>query len=173
MGYRYILPLALGEGYTSIKMAIHGTLPDGIALIAFMGMLRIVTTSLTLGSGGLGGIFAPCLVIGSLFGAFYYRVISQIISQNILTGEGSYALLGMAGVVSGVMQAPLTSVFLVLEITHGYQAVMHIMIVTFLSSMLTHSFEPSSFYFRDLVEKGQLLRPKLMKKYWRISIPTN
>ncbi len=58
------------------------------------------------------------------------------------------------------MQAPLTSVFLVLEITNGYQAVMHIMTVTFLASMLTHAFEPSSFYFKDLVEKGQLLRPK-------------
>ncbi|NDV24904.1 chloride channel protein [Desulfovibrio sp. JC022] len=157
-------PLALGEGYTSIKMAIHGTLPDGIAIVALMGMIRVATTSLTLGSGGLGGIFAPCLVIGSLFGACYYRIISQIIPQHLLTGEGSYALLGMAGVVSGVMQAPLTSVFLVLEITHGYQAVMHIMTVTFISSMLTHAFEPSSFYFKDLVEKGQLLRPKTDEK---------
>ena len=153
-------PLALGEGYTSIKMAIHGTLPAGVAVIALMVILRIATTSLTLGSGGLGGIFAPCLVIGSLSGALYYRVISQFIPQHMITGEGSYALLGMAGVVSGVMQAPLTSVFLVLEITHGYQDVMHIMAVTFLSSMLTHAFEPSSFYFKDLVEKGQLLRPK-------------
>ncbi|WP_415719500.1 chloride channel protein [Maridesulfovibrio sp.] len=153
-------PLALGEGYTSIKMAIHGTLPAGVAVIALMVLLRIATTSLTLGSGGLGGIFAPCLVIGSLFGALYYRIISLLIPQHMITGEGSYALLGMAGVVSGVMQAPLTSVFLVLEITHGYQGVMHVMAVTFLSSMLTHAFEPSSFYFKDLVEKGQLLRPK-------------
>ncbi|WP_319764012.1 chloride channel protein [Maridesulfovibrio sp.] len=157
-------PLALGEGYTSIKMAIHETLPAGIGVIALMVILRIATTSFTLGSGGLGGIFAPCLVIGSLFGALYYRIISQFIPQSILTGEGSYALLGMAGLVSGVMQAPLTSVFLVLEITHGYQDVMHIMTVTFLSSMLTHAFEPSSFYFKDLVEKGLLLRPKTDEK---------
>lgn len=155
-----VFPLALGEGYSSIKMAIHGTLPTGIGIVALMVIVRIATTSLTLGSGGLGGIFAPCLVIGSLFGTFFYRAISQIIPAQWLTGESSYALLGMAGVVSGVMQAPLTSVFLVLEITNGYQAVMHIMIVTFLASMLTHAFEPSSFYFKDLVEKGQLLRPK-------------
>ncbi|CCO22623.1 chloride channel protein [Maridesulfovibrio hydrothermalis] len=153
-------PLAIGEGYSSIKMAIHGTLPAGITVVAVMVAARIATTSLTLGSGGLGGIFAPCLVIGSLFGTFFYRAISHIIPPQWLTGETSYALLGMAGVVSGVMQAPLTSVFLVLEITNGYQAVMHIMIVTFLASMLTHAFEPSSFYFKDLVEKGQLLRPK-------------
>ncbi|NDV27575.1 chloride channel protein [Desulfovibrio sp. JC010] len=157
-------PLALGEGYTSIKMAIHGTLPTGLGIVMLMVLLRIATTSLTLGSGGLGGIFAPCLVIGSLFGALYYRLISHFIPQHMLTGEGSYALLGMAGVVSGVMQAPLTSVFLVLEITRGYQDVMHIMTVTFLSSMLTHAFEPSSFYFKDLVEKGLLLRPKTDEK---------
>lgn len=141
-------------------MAIHGTLPNGMTVIAIMLTMRIVTTSLTLGSGGLGGIFAPCLVIGSLFGSLFYRVVSQVIPPQWLTGETSYVLLGMAGIVSGVMQAPLTSVFLVLEITNGYQAVMQIMTVTFLSSMLTHVFEPSSFYFKDLVEKGQLLRPK-------------
>ncbi|WP_415712733.1 chloride channel protein [Maridesulfovibrio sp.] len=157
-------PLALGEGYDCIKMAIHGALPSGIGIVALMVGLRIATASLTLGSGGLGGIFAPCLVIGSLFGSLYYRLIAQFIPQHLLTGEGSYALLGMAGIVSGVMQAPLTSVFLVLEITHGYQDVMHIMTVTFLSSMLTHAFEPSSFYFKDLVEKGQLLRPKTDEK---------
>lgn len=153
-------PYALGEGYNSIKMAIHGTLPSGLSLVGLMLIARIATTSLTLGSGGLGGIFAPCLVIGSLFGTIFYRSITQLIPVQWLTGESSYALLGMAGIVSGVMQAPLTSVFLVLEITNGYHAVMHIMIVTFLSSMLTHAFEPASFYFKDLVEKGQLLRPK-------------
>ncbi|WP_027723315.1 chloride channel protein [Maridesulfovibrio zosterae] len=153
-------PLALGEGYPSIKMAIHGSLPTGLGIVALMLLTRILTTSLTLGSGALGGIFAPCLVIGSLFGTFFYRAISYLIPPQWLSHEGSYAVLGMAGIVSGVMQAPLTSVFLVLEITNGYQAVMHIMIVTFLASMLTHAFEPSSFYFKDLVEKGQLLRPK-------------
>lgn len=155
-----LFPYSLGEGYNSIKMAIHGTLPAGLGIVILMTITRIMTTSLTLGSGGLGGIFAPCLVIGSLLGTLYYRLISYIIPGHWITGEGSYALLGMAGMVSGVMQAPLTSVFLVLEITNGYQAVMHIMIVTFLASMLTHAFEPSSFYFKDLVEKGQLLRPK-------------
>ncbi|WP_432734799.1 chloride channel protein [Maridesulfovibrio sp. FT414] len=153
-------PYALGEGYNSIRMAIHGTLPTGFTIVALMLVTRITTTSLTLGSGGLGGIFAPCLVIGSIFGTLFYRAVTGVIPPSWLTGESSYALLGMAGVVSGVMQAPLTSVFLVLEITGGYHAVMHIMIVTFLSSMLTHAFEPSSFYFKDLVEKGQLLRPK-------------
>lgn len=153
-------PLAIGEGYASIRMSIHGTLPSGIAIVAIMVVARIATTSLTLGSGGLGGIFAPCLVIGSLMGTLFYRIISSLIPSQLLTGEGAYAVLGMAGIVSGVMQAPLTSVFLVLEITNGYQAVMHIMTVTFLASMLTHAFEPSSFYFKDLVEKGLLLRPK-------------
>ncbi len=157
-------PLALGEGYKSIRMAIHGTLPPGITVVAVLLIARIVTTSLTLGSGGLGGIFAPCLVIGSIFGAFFHRTASAILPAGLITGEGAYVILGMAGVVSGVMQAPLTSVFLVLEITNGYQAVMHIMTVTFLASMLTHAFEPSSFYFKDLVEKGQLLRPKTDEK---------
>ncbi|MBI9113023.1 MAG: chloride channel protein [Maridesulfovibrio ferrireducens] len=158
------LPLALGEGYKSIRMAIHGTFPPGITFIAILVLARILTTSLTLGSGGLGGIFAPCLVIGSTFGVFFHRTLSTIIPSGWITGESAYVMLGMAGVLSGVMQAPLTSVFLVLEITNSYQAVMHIMTVTFISSMLTHAFEPSSFYFKDLVEKGQLLRPKTDEK---------
>ena len=95
---------------------------------------------------------------------FFHRTLSAIIPAGWIAGESAYVMLGMAGIVSGVMQAPLTSVFLVLEITNGYQAVIHIMTVTFLSSMLTHAFEPASFYFKDLVEKGQLLRPKTDEK---------
>ncbi len=159
-----VFPLALGEGYKSIRMAIHGNMPTGVMFIAALVVARVLTTSLTLGSGGLGGIFAPCLVIGSLFGVFFHRTLSAIIPAGWIAGESAYVMLGMAGIVSGVMQAPLTSVFLVLEITNGYQAVIHIMTVTFLSSMLTHAFEPASFYFKDLVEKGQLLRPKTDEK---------
>lgn len=152
-------PDALGEGYASIRGAITGSFPPGIGLMLILLITRVATTSFTLGSGGPGGIFAPCLVIGSLFGVTFHRFVQPLISSDI-SGEGSYALLGMAGVVSGVMQAPLTSTFLVLEITNDYHAVIHVMIAAFLSSTLTHAFEPSSFYFKDLVEKGMLIRPK-------------
>lgn len=152
-------PDALGEGYASIRHAITGNFPFGISIVIILLVSRIATTSFTLGSGGPGGIFAPCLVIGSLFGVTFHRFVQSFFSADI-SGEGSYALLGMAGIVSGVMQAPLTSTFLVLEITNDYHAVIHVMIVAFLSSMLTHAFEPSSFYFKDLVEKGMLMRPK-------------
>jgi CIC family chloride channel protein len=152
-------PDALGEGYSSIRHAITGSFQPGIALMMVMLISRIATTSFTLGSGGPGGIFAPCLVIGSLFGVTFHRMVQPFMSADI-SGEGSYALLGMAGIVSGVMQAPLTSTFLVLEITNDYHAVIHVMIAAFLSSTLTHIFEPTSFYFKDLVEKGMLIRPK-------------
>lgn len=150
-------PEAMGEGYSSIRQAINGSFPLGISAVLFLLVSRLATTSLTLGSGGPGGIFAPCLVIGSLFGIFFHRLVQPFAD---ISGESSYALMGMAGIVSGVMQAPLTSTFLVLEITNGYHAVVHVMIVAFLASMLTHAFEPSSFYFKDLVEKGMLIRPK-------------
>jgi CIC family chloride channel protein len=74
-------------------------------------------------------------------------------------GEGCFALLGMAGMVGGILQAPLTAIFLIVEITGGYEVILPLIIVSALSATLCRSLEPASFYLKDLVEKGQLLRP--------------
>ena len=74
-------------------------------------------------------------------------------------GEGAYALLGMTGLISGVMQAPLTGIFLILEITAGHETILPLIIVSSISSTMSHYIEPASFYFKELIERGQFLRP--------------
>jgi len=76
-----------------------------------------------------------------------------------LANEGCFALLGMAGLISGMLQAPLTGIFLIIEITGSYGVILPLIIVSAISASLCHYIEPASFYLKDLVEKGQLLRP--------------
>jgi len=75
------------------------------------------------------------------------------------SSEGVYALLGMTGIISGVMQAPLTGIFLIVEITGGYETILPLIVVSSISSTMSHYIEPASFYFKDLIERGQFLRP--------------
>jgi CIC family chloride channel protein len=73
--------------------------------------------------------------------------------------EGAYALLGMTGLISGVMQAPLTGIFLIVEITGGYETILPLILVSSISSTMSHYIEPASFYLKDLIERGQFMRP--------------
>ena len=79
--------------------------------------------------------------------------------QAAVASEGAYALLGMAGIMAGVMQAPLSSIFLIAEITGGYEAILLLLLVSSISSTVSHVIEPSSFYFKDLIERGEFMRP--------------
>ncbi len=153
------LPVAMGEGYHAIREMIHGAFPGGIFLVAVAALAKILATSLTLGWGGSGGIFAPCLVVGSLAGLTYHRFLTLAWPSMGWVNEGCFALLGMAGLVSGILQAPLTGIFLIVEITGGYEVILPLIIVSTISATLCHYVEPASFYLRDLVEQGQLLRP--------------
>jgi chloride channel protein, CIC family len=98
-------------------------------------------------------------VIGSLTGLAYHRVLIWIWPSISWVNEGCYALLGMAGLVSGMLQAPLTGIFLILEITGGYEVMLPLIIVSAISTTLCHTVEPASFYMKELVEGGHLLRP--------------
>ncbi len=153
------LPVVLGEGYHSVQAMIGGTFTTGLGLVALAVLAKMAATAFTLGWGGSGGIFAPCLVIGSLTGLVYHRALSAIWPQVAWVGEGCFALLGMAGLVSGIMQAPLTGIFLVVEISGGYEVILPLIIVSAVSTTLCHMLEPASFYLKELVEKGHLLRP--------------
>ncbi|MFZ7127728.1 MAG: chloride channel protein [Desulfobacterales bacterium] len=153
------LPVVLGEGYHAIREMIEGGFHQGLAVVAVAMLAKILATSLTLGSGGSGGIFAPCLVIGSFAGLTYHRALAMIWPEAGWAGEGFFALLGMAGMVSGILQAPLTGIFLIVEITGGYEVILPLIIVSALSTTLCRTVEPASIYLRDLVERGQLLRP--------------
>ncbi len=153
------LPQVLGEGYVSIQHMIEGAFSPGLALVAIMVAAKILATALTLGWGGSGGIFAPSLMVGSLVGLVYYRLLSLIVPAGALSGEGCFALLGMAGLISGILQAPLTGIFLIVEITGSYEVILPLIIVSALTSTFCYYIEPASFYLRDLIEKGQYMRP--------------
>ncbi len=155
----FFVPEVLGEGYHSIHEMIQGVFKAGIGIAALAFFAKILATSLTLGWGGSGGIFAPCLVIGSFAGLAYHRILLYLFPSADLAGEGCFALLGMAGMISGILQAPLTGIFLILEITGGYEVMLPLIIMSAISTTVTHYFEPASFYLKDLAEKGQLLRP--------------
>ncbi|GBC59767.1 chloride channel protein [Desulfonema ishimotonii] len=153
------LPVVLGEGYHSIQEAIDGVFLPGLAVAALATLSKILATAFTLGWGGSGGIFAPALVIGSLAGLTFHRLIVLIWPSVAWVNEGCFALLGMAGLISGMLQAPLTGIFLIIEITGGYDVILPLIVVSAISSTVCQYLEPASFYLKELVEKGQLLRP--------------
>ncbi|MCG8471167.1 MAG: chloride channel protein [Desulfobacterales bacterium] len=153
------IPDAMGEGYHPIREMIVGGYHGAFQVAAVAIFAKILATSLTLGWGGSGGIFAPSLVVGSFTGLAFYRGLVALWPSIPLVGEGCFALLGMAGLISGILQAPLTGIFLIVEITGSYEVILPLIVVSSVSTTISHYFEPASFYMRDLVEKGQLLRP--------------
>jgi CIC family chloride channel protein len=153
------LPVVMGESYHWIRIMCEGAFAKGLAFVALAALAKIVATSLTLGWGGSGGIFAPCLVIGSLVGVTYHHGLALLWPSVSWVNEGCFALLGMAGLISGMLQAPLTGIFLIVEITGGYEVILPLIIVSAISTTLCHWIEPTSFYLKDLVDLGHLLRP--------------
>ncbi|MBU8910185.1 MAG: chloride channel protein [Desulfobacterales bacterium] len=153
------MPVVLAEGYHFIQAMISGTFSMGIFITFVAIFAKIFATSMTLGWGGSGGIFAPCLLIGSLTGIVFHKALFFLFPTIGCASEGAYALLGMAGIISGVMQAPLTGIFLIVEITGGYETILPLIVVSSISSTMSHYIEPASFYFKELIERGQFLRP--------------
>jgi len=153
------LPVVLGEGYHSIRIMIEGGFSHGLAFVALATLAKILATALTLGWGGSGGIFAPCLVIGSLLGVTYYQGLILLWPSVSWVSEGCFALLGMAGLISGMLQAPLTGIFLIVEITGGYEVILPLIVVSTITTTLCHYIEPASYYLKELVELGHFLRP--------------
>ncbi len=156
----WFLPDVLGEGYHVIQEIVEGSFSPGLGAALLLVCAKVAATSLTLGWGGSGGIFAPCLVIGSFAGLAYFRLLCFFFPQASFMDPGCFGLLGMAGVVSGILQAPLTGMFLIVEITGGYETILPLILVSALSTTLSALLEPVSFYFKDLVEKGYYIRPR-------------
>jgi CIC family chloride channel protein len=159
-GLGYFFMEVRGEGYDSVRSLIEGRFERAMGIVFLLILLKVAATALTLGAGGAGGVFAPSLVIGSLAGFFYYQVLTSVFPAAPFAGPGLFALTGMAGVLGGTLQAPLTAMFLILEITSGYDAILPLLIVAFLAATLVRLAEKHSVYLQELVRKGLLVRPR-------------
>lgn len=153
-------PSVLGKGYNVVSTIIENQFEAGLLLVALATLAKILATSLTIGTGGSGGIFAPCLVIGALGGLAYQRGLVLFWPAIPWAEEGFFAMLGMAAVMSGMLQAPLTGIFLIVEVTGSYEVILPLILVSAVSATLCHYMEPVSFYYRKLVSRGELLRPR-------------
>ncbi len=153
------MPDVLGEGYHTTRLMIHGMYQPGLMLVFILLTAKILATSFTLGWGGSGGIFAPCLAIGSILGLTFQRALTVMWPGANIASEGCFALLGMAGLISGMLQAPLTGIFLIVEITGGWEVILPLIIISVISTTVCHYFEPASFYLKELIDHGHLLRP--------------
>ena len=169
----FLFPSLYGEGYSSINLLLNGQNADdwnrilnnsmfsgqGSLLLVYITLVlftKVVATSATNGGGGCGGTFAPSLFIGCFTGFLFSR-LWNINSIGVYVPEKNFALLGMAGVMSGVMHAPLTGIFLIAELTGGYSMFMPLMIVSVVAYMTISIFEPHSIYGSRLAKQGKLL----------------
>ena len=169
----FLFPALYGEGYSSINLLLNGQNADdwnrilnnsmfsgqGSLLLVYIALVlftKVVATSATNGGGGCGGTFAPSLFIGCFTGFLFSR-LWNINAIGVYVPEKNFALLGMAGVMSGVMHAPLTGIFLIAELTGGYSMFMPLMIVSVVAYMTISIFEPHSIYGSRLAKQGKLL----------------
>ncbi len=167
----YIFPPLYGEGYTSLAALLNN---NGDALlnntyffdfrahwyvvvfyVVALIFIKVVATALTNGSGGVGGVFAPSLFTGGVTGYFIATLVNM---TGIVHVPVSYFVLaGMAGVMSGVMNSPLTAMFLIAEITGGYSLLVPLMITSVMAHLTGRGMEPYSIYARRLAMKGDLI----------------
>jgi len=158
-GYEALQEILKGEGKDLINEWLFHSLKDEVwffGLIVFMiFMFKAIATSVTTGSGGVGGIFAPSLFIGGFAGYFLAMIINLLPFINV--SESNFALVGMAGMMSGVMFAPLTGIFLIAEITGGYQLLTPLIITSTISYLTIKYFIPHSIYSQRLAERGELM----------------
>ena len=169
----FLFPVLYGEGYSAINILLNGSSEadwnevlknsmfygNGHLLILFIALVIVTktfATAATNGGGGCGGTFAPSLFVGA-FSGFLFSRLWNMYQVGTYIPEKNFTLLGMAGVMAGVMHAPLTGIFLIAEITNGYDLFMPLMIVA-VSSVLTISiFEPHSIYAMRLAREGKLV----------------
>ena len=149
------LPHIFGSGFETIEAALTGPLP-WLLLISLL-FLKLVATSLTLGSGNSGGVFAPALFMGAMLGGLFGLGI-DILFPTIGLNPGAYALAGMAGVFVGAARAPLTAILIAFEMSNDYKVILPLMAVTIFSLVVAHRLHPESIYTLKLARRGLRLR---------------
>ncbi len=144
-------PQTMGVGYDSINNALYGNM---IWYIAFaLIFIKIIATSITLGSGGSGGIFAPSLFMGAMLGYFFGSFVHQYF-PDITASPGAYALVAMGGLVAGTTRAPITAIIIVFELTNDYHIILPLMITCIISTILSSQLSRESIYTLKLVMRN-------------------
>ena len=169
----YLFPSLYGEGYGAIDLLLNGRGADDwepllnnslfagdvemlVPYVALVLLTKVFATSATNGAGGCGGTFAPSLFVGC-FAGFLFAALWNSHHAGAWVPEKNFALMGMAGVMSGVMHAPLTGIFLIAELTGGYSLFLPLMIVSTMSYLTIILFEPHSIYSSRLAKEGKLI----------------
>jgi CIC family chloride channel protein len=165
----FLFPPLFGEGYDSVKELANSTpgIPDNSRLLSYLSdewkmilftgiivLLKPLAAGITIGSGGNGGNFAPSLFAGSYLGFFFSKLLNTSSWFNLPVGN--FAIVGMAGLLSGVMYCPLTAIFLIAEITNGYELFIPLMIVSSVSFFIVKHYEPYSMETKKLAQDKQI-----------------
>ena len=166
----FFIPSLYGEGYEEVNMGLQGNLEflfhntpyssaevsvfSVLILLLVILTLKVVATALTFGAGGVGGIFAPTLFTGVIAGLFYSYVMQLF---GVYLPVSNFALVGMSGLIAAVIHAPLTSIFLIAELTGGYELFVPLMLVSTISYATTKIFVPNSVYTTLLAKRGELI----------------
>lgn len=167
----FFFPPLYGEGYSAMRMILSGNLHDlsnnslfysfgenSWAFVGYLGLiliLKVAATSLTTGAGGIGGAFAPALFMGGITGAAFVKVVNLLGFTTLI--PSNFILVGMAGLIAGVISAPLTAIFLIAEITGGYTLFIPLIVTSTLAHLTTRLWEPYSIYTRSLAKAGELI----------------
>lgn len=158
-GYETLTNLLTGNGMKVLDGSIFSAMGNNyFLLLVFLILIlifKVVAMSATTGGGGVGGVFAPSLFMGGITGFFMSKVVNYFLNGRL--PESNFALAGMAGVMAAVMHAPLTAIFLIAEITGGYQFFVPLMLTSIVAYLTIIPFEPHSIYTKRLAETGELI----------------
>jgi len=182
----FVFPSLFGEGYEILQEVLSGQDKDLINEGLFYGLrehtwfliligflilfFKAIATAVTTGSGGVGGIFAPSLFMGGITGFLFAKILNYFSFFHV--SETNFSLVGMAGLMSGVMHAPLTGIFLIAEITGGYELLTPLIITAIISYITVKFFEPHSIYAKRLAQRGELFthdKDKAMLSLMKVS----
>ena len=168
----FLFPPLFGEGYSNLRELLNGGMInlEGQTVLAFFMhsawtvpvfflmvlLLKVFSMSFTNAGGGVGGTFGPTLFIGAIAGFVVSRTIN-LIGGGLVVPEQNFVLVGMAGLMAGVMQAPMTAIFLIADMTGGYELLIPLIITATISYAATRTIEPYSIYTKRIAKAGELL----------------
>jgi len=167
----FLVPPLYGEGFETITALLNGDFKQVVnhslffdkkeevfivlGLLIGVVFLKVIASAITFGAGGIGGVFAPSLFMGATSGFVFAKTLNLFRDSQL--SESNFTLVGMAGLIAGVLHAPLTSLFLIAEITRGYELIIPLMITAAIAYLTSKYFVPYSVYTMQLAKRGELI----------------